>query len=262
MTTPLDTIDRLQFDVSGMVLSEVVEELIARYGVPSDMDEVYTLATALMGPVLEERGRIAARATEVIASTVSSSVKVATPDFLPLPYVMKDVSKAVGLSPYPKNVVVSMLDEVSQKMAKVSILPFTASDNPEVVVSVSARLVSTSTHRALDAQREVVHNTAKDNRVKWAWRLTGRENCNSCLAKASYGPFWADEAGANRITHDNCDCYAELVPDYDKWSGKDTAEELDMIIRYNSEKSGSGWKKPDWAAIKEEFEMERTDVPR
>lgn len=260
MTTAMDTVTRLNFDAAGMTVHEVVAELIARYGVPTDMDEVYTLAYALMPTVLEQRARVAMRATEVIAETTTLGAVVAERDYLPVPFVAKNIRDAVGLSPVSRNVRVNMLDPLSQELARMSIPAFTAPDNPEVVEVVEKRITAKAHHRVMDAQREVVHNTGLKNKAKWAWRLTGRENCNSCLAKASYGPFWADEAGANRITHDNCDCYAELVEDYDSWDGRDTAEELDAIIRDNSQRAGNSWKKPDWAAIRAEWEMERTDV--
>lgn len=260
MTSGMDTITRLNFDVAGMTVHEVVAELIARYGVPTDMDEVYNLAYALMPTVLDQRARVAMRATEVIAETTTLGAVVAERDYLPVPFVAKNIRDAVGLSPVSRNVRVNMLDPLSQELARMSIPAFTAPDNPEVIEVVEKRITASAHHRVMDAQREVVHNTGLKNKAKWAWRLTGRENCNSCLAKASYGPFWADEAGANRITHDNCDCYAELVEDYDSWDGRDTAEELDAIIRHNSQRAGKGWKKPDWAAIRAEWEMERTDV--
>lgn len=261
MTVDMDTITRLNFDVAGMTVHEVVAELISRYGVPTDMNEVYNLAYALMPTVLEQRARVAMRATEVIAETTTLGRAVAGKDFLPVPFVAKNISDAVGLSAKAVNVNVrvEMLDPVSQELAKVSIPAFTAPDNPEVVEVVEKRITAKAHHRVMDAQREVVHNTGLKNKAKWAWRLTGRENCNSCLAKASYGPFWADEAGTQRFTHDNCDCYAELVEDYDSWAGRDTAEEIATIIKYNSEKGG-GWRKNiDWQAVRKEFEMERTD---
>lgn len=261
MTVDIGTITRLNFDVAGLTVHEVVAELISRYGVPTDMDEVYTLAYALMPTVLEQRARVAMRATEVIAETTTLGGVVADRDYLPVPFVAKNIGTAVGLSPDSINVRVEMLDPHSQELARLSIPAFTAPDNPEVIEVVEKRITASAHHRVMDAQREVVHNTGLKNRAKWAWRLTGRENCNSCLAKASYGPFWADEAGTQRYTHDNCDCYAELVEDYDTWAGRDTAEELDLIIRYNSEKHGKTWKNPDWSAIRAEFEMERTDLP-
>lgn len=259
MTVDIDTINRLNFDVAGLTVHEVVAELISHYGVPTDMNEVYSLAYALMPTVLEQRARVAMRATEVIAETTTLGGVVADKDYLPVPFVAKNIRDAVGLSPVAVNVRVEMLDPHSQELARLSIPAFTAPDNPEVVEVVSKRITAGAHHRVMDAQREVVHNTGLKNRAKWAWRLTGRENCNSCLAKASYGPFWSDEAGTQRFTHDNCDCYAELVEDYDSWAGRDTAEEIATIIKYNSEKGG-GWRKNiDWQAVRAEFEMERTD---
>lgn len=260
MTVGLDTVKRLNFDVAGLTVHEVVAELIERYGVPTDIDKVYELAYSLMPTVLEERARVAMRATEVIADTTKLGGVVADKDFLPVPFVAKNISDAVGLSPVALTVKVEMLDPYSQELATLSVPAFTAPDNPEVVEVVQKRITASAHHRVMDAQREVVHNTGVKNKAQWAWRLTGRENCNSCLAKASYGPFWADEAGTKRYTHDNCDCYAELVEDYDNWDGRDTAEELATIIKYNSEKAGNSWKNADWPAIRAEFEMERTDV--
>lgn len=261
MRLDLDTVTRLNFDAAGMTVHEVVAELISHYGVPTDMDQVYSLAYALMPTVLEQRARVAMRATEVIAETTTLGAVVADKDYLPVPFVAKNIRDAVGLSPVSRNVRVEMLDPHSQELARMSIPAWTAPDNPEVVEVVEQRITASAHHRVMDAQREVVHNTGLKNRAKWAWRLTGRENCNACLAKASYGPFWADEAGTQRYTHDNCDCYAELVEDYDSWAGKDTAEELATIIEHNSERAGNSWKNPDWAAIRAEFEMERTDIP-
>lgn len=260
MITDSEVIQLLNFDTTITTVSEVVAGLIDLYGVPTDTDEVYRIASSVLPVVLDQRARLAMRTTEVILqSTTLTGAAVARPDFLPLPFIAKDISRAVGLTPDSINVSVSMIDPLSQELAKVSILPFTAPDSEEVVNKVIGRVSGSASHRALNSQREVVKNTAYENTRKWAWRLTGRNNCISCLERASRGVFFTKD-GPFTGTHDNCKCYTELVEDEENWNGKDTAEELATIIKYNSERAAGSYKNADWAAIKKEFEMERTDI--
>ena len=244
-----------EFSLSSLELEELIAAMVAANGVPTNLDDCIALAELLLPPILEQRARLTARTGSMIVATTSlATADITGPRFLPLPFIVKDVAQCVGLAPGLHPVALEQLDLVTQALERVPIVPHTAPDNPEVIFRVTERLQGRAQRRALDAERETVRNTAEKKGKRYAWRLTGAETCSVCIARAANGAMYRSETTAKRFTHDNCDCYLELVEDVENWEGKAVADEISKLISSHSEMRGKTWVKSDWPAIRKEFE--------
>lgn len=243
-----------EFGLTNEEIADFLADYVADNGIPGDLEACITAATALLPIVLANRQRLANRMSALIVSSTSlASSDIARPEFLPLQFLVKDIAQCVGLAPGLHPVATSQLDPTTQLLERVTILPYLEPDNPEVAGKALARMQGRAARRGKDAARETARATALANRVMYAWRLTGPENCRVCITRAANGAIYHDRTAADRFTHDNCDCFLEVVEDSDSWQGQAMADELRGLIESHAEKSKGTYKNPRWPEIHKEY---------
>lgn len=243
-----------EFSLTNEEIADFLSAYVVENGVPSDLEACITAATALLPIVLDNRRRLAYRmGALIVAETSLASSDIARPDYLPLQFLVKDIAQCVGLAPGLHPVATSHLDPKTQLLERVTILPYLEPDSPEVAGKALARMQGRAARRGKDAARETARATALANHVMYAWRLTGPENCRVCITRAANGAIYHDKTAANRFTHDNCDCFLEVVEDVTSWQGQAMADDLRDLIESHAEKSKGTYKNPRWPEIHKEY---------
>lgn len=211
------------FKISDGVLQAAITQVIARYGVPTSVDDVDTLTQALLMEVVEQRRYLYARQLDIVRSNEN------LPEVAPLRWYNSRslhtvVRTSAGLTPRPALANIEVLDPVTQKTITNKLAPWTAPEDPVVIDEFGRRLNSYTGQHTKSSARELVRGSARLNRTGWARRLTGAENCAWCSMLASRGAQYSFKS-VSFEAHPHCDCFAVMATG-DNWSGKEESEEL------------------------------------
>lgn len=222
-------------------LQREVLDLIAHHGVPQSAGQAHDLADALYPLVTSRRREMWAREATLLRQA-HPGIEVPGVSDYPLTALRKLTMNTAGLMPYSKPVNVEMFDPKTQALQRVSTAPYLMPDAEDVQVAMVNRLAAGSSRHIKQASRDLVQRTADHNNVRWARRLSGRENCAFCAMLASRGAVYTRQTvtstGDGRRYHDHCDCTAVLVPDPKNWDGRQEADELySMWIQSSSLKT-------------------------
>lgn len=217
-----------------LALADEIIDLIAAHGVPTSVGAAYELADLLYPFIVDLRADLYRREVEAIVAA-HGALTVAKPLFYDLSAARRLVANCAGLGQFDNNVRVDLLDPKSQQVVKMSVAPYLMPDVEDVQLAMVKRLTGGAARHAKQASRDTVWRTADENNMRWARRLTGKENCPFCAMLASRGAVYTKQhvltGGDGRKYHDHCDCTAVLVPDPKRWDGKDEADRLYSMWR-------------------------------
>lgn len=207
-----------------------VRSAVMAHGVPTTPDAVSALAASIFPTMIEQRGMVAARETELIREQFSA-LEVANRRFYPVTAIERATRLSAGMGEHGRSVNVKHLDPVTQKHAKINVRPYLDPDNPGVLERFINDLAASASRHVKSSSRDLVMDTARLNKAGWARQLTGRETCSFCAMLVSRGAVYTKKS-VNFRTHNNCDCTATLVLEPgDDYEGKDAAARLNGLYR-------------------------------
>lgn len=207
----------------------LVAEMVARVGIPTGVNQVAAIAETLMPQVLELRRALWADEVRAIRAT-HPGLDVPDVRFYPQPALERIIRRAAGMEPDSPLVDVTHLDPVTAKAATQRLLPMSMPDEPLAADAFKQLLAANLSMHVKQASRDTVEDAARLNKVRYARVLTGRESCAFCVMLASRGAVYTEQTatktyGGNAY-HSHCDCIAVVVPDVDRWDGKEQADAL------------------------------------
>lgn len=205
-------------------MSALVADLIAVHGVPTSVGEADDLADLIFPLLLTERRTIWAREAGMIADDHPDLIIPEVP-FYPATATRKMVRRAAGLAPGARGVQLELFDPKTIQLYKTSVAPYAEPGSAVVIQAFTDRTAAGTARHVKSASRDLVTETARVNRVGWARRLQGGENCAFCAMLASRGAVYSQKSVRFR-THDHCDCTGEIVRDPEQWEGKEEADQL------------------------------------
>lgn len=206
--------------------AEVVSKLISDFGVPPTLDAAEVLARELYPVLLHRRREMWAKEAALIVSEHPNFV-IPEPRQYPVTALTKLIRNCAGLSAKPRLMQLELFDPETIAMQTKRVAPAWLPDDNAVVVEMKRRLVVGVARHVKQASRSLVFDTAAANNVRFARRLTGQENCAFCALMASRGAVYTTArkaGGLGNQFHDHCDCWIELVPDPDRWEGREEAD--------------------------------------
>ena len=214
-------------------MKNVVADVMAARGVPTTIGEAHDLAGALYPQIMGERRVMWAREGALIGDEHPDLV---VPEIAMYPQTAteKMVRRSAGLTPDSQGVQLELFDPATVEMVRTSVAPYTTPDEPAVVEAFAQRVATGAARHIKAASRDLVVDTARVNRTRWARRLQGGENCPFCAMLASRGAVYS-EKGVRFQSHAHCDCTAELVRDVGSWDGKEESDSLSRL--WNRSKS-------------------------
>lgn len=220
----------LHYYRSDRAVKAAVRSAVMAHGVPTTPDAAADLAGSIFPTMIEQRGMVAARETEMIREQFAA-LEVANRRFYPVTAIERATQLSAGMGEHGRSVEVKHLDPLTQKQAKINVLPYLDPDNPAVVERFIDELAASASRHVKSSSRDLVMDTARLNKAGWARQLTGRETCTFCAMLVSRGAVYSEKS-VNFRTHNNCDCTATLVLEPgDDYDGKETAARLNGLYR-------------------------------